>query len=35
VRNHTPLTDLLYILPRGATGGAEPLWQPGSSQERG
>jgi cob(I)alamin adenosyltransferase len=28
------LSDLLFILSRAANGSAEPLWEPGSSQER-
>ncbi len=27
------LSDLLFILSRGANAGDEPLWQPGASQE--
>jgi cob(I)alamin adenosyltransferase len=32
VRYLNRLSDLLFILSRGANGGEEPLWQPGSSQ---
>jgi cob(I)alamin adenosyltransferase len=32
VRYLNRLSDLLFILSRGANGGDEPLWQPGSSQ---
>ena len=34
VRYLNRLSDLLFILSRGANGGDEPLWEPGSSQER-
>jgi cob(I)alamin adenosyltransferase len=32
VRYLNRLSDLLFILSRGANDGAEPLWEPGSSQ---
>ncbi|MDQ3675853.1 MAG: cob(I)yrinic acid a,c-diamide adenosyltransferase [Actinomycetota bacterium] len=32
VRYLNRLSDLLFILSRGANGGDEPLWEPGSSQ---
>ena len=32
VRYLNRLSDLLFILSRGANGGAEPLWEPGKSQ---
>jgi cob(I)alamin adenosyltransferase len=32
VRYLNRLSDLLFILSRGANAGAEPLWQPGASQ---
>lgn len=32
VRYLNRLSDLLFILSRGANGGDEPLWQPGASQ---
>jgi len=32
VRYLNRLSDLLFILSRGANGGAEPLWEPGRSQ---
>ncbi len=34
VRYLNRLSDLLFILSRGANGGAEPLWEPGKSQSR-
>ncbi|MDX6692255.1 MAG: cob(I)alamin adenosyltransferase [Solirubrobacteraceae bacterium] len=34
VRYLNRLSDLLFILSRGANGGAEPLWEPGRSQEQ-
>jgi len=34
VRYLNRLSDLLFILSRGANGGAEPLWEPGRSQSR-
>ncbi len=34
VRYLNRLSDLLFILARGATEGDEPLWQPGASQQR-
>ncbi len=33
VRYLNRLSDLLFILSRGANEGAEPLWQPGANQE--
>jgi cob(I)alamin adenosyltransferase len=33
VRYLNRLSDLLFILARAANGGAEPLWQPGASQQ--
>jgi cob(I)alamin adenosyltransferase len=35
VRYLNRLSDLLFILARGANGGDEPLWQPGASQSQG
>jgi cob(I)alamin adenosyltransferase len=35
VRYLNRLSDLLFILSRGANGGDEPLWQPGASQAPG
>jgi cob(I)alamin adenosyltransferase len=35
VRYLNRLSDLLFILSRGANGGDEPLWQPGAGQEPG
>ena len=35
VRYLNRLSDLLFILSRGANGGEEPLWQPGRSQTDG
>ena len=32
VRYLNRLSDLLFILSRGANDGDEPLWEPGSSQ---
>ena len=32
VRYLNRLSDLLFILSRGANGGEEPLWQPGASR---
>jgi cob(I)alamin adenosyltransferase len=34
VRYLNRLSDLLFILSRGANGGAEPLWEPGKSQSQ-
>ncbi len=34
VRYLNRLSDLLFILSRGANGGAEPLWQPGRYREQ-
>ena len=34
VRYLNRLSDLLFILSRGANGGDEPLWEPGASQKR-
>ena len=33
VRYLNRLSDLLFILSRGANGGEEPLWEPGASQQ--
>ena len=33
LRSLNRLSDLLFILSRGANGGEEPLWQPGASQD--
>ena len=35
VRYLNRLSDLLFILSRGANAGEEPLWEPGASQESG
>ena len=35
IRYLNRLSDLLFILSRGANGGEEPLWQPGASQDAG
>jgi cob(I)alamin adenosyltransferase len=35
VRYLNRLSDLLFILARGANAGSEPLWQPGRFRERG
>ena len=34
VRYLNRLSDLLFILSRGANGGEEPLWEPGASQKK-
>jgi cob(I)alamin adenosyltransferase len=34
VRYLNRLSDLLFILSRGANGGEEPLWQPGATQQQ-